>query len=100
MAKGGYQIIDFKGAVIGSTAITVPGAFEKATQGKAILFENVKQDASIPALSMFTYGLQAYEDGVYCLGVTMTSDGPAVVIVAITDEDAVTATTYAIAEAE
>ena len=50
---GGYAIIDFGGQTISTTAITVPGAYNACLSGKPLVFENVKFDPGIPAVSLF-----------------------------------------------
>lgn len=50
---GGYAIIDFDGQTLSTTAITVPGAYNACLSGKPLIFENVKFDGSLPAVSVF-----------------------------------------------
>ena len=50
---GGYAIIDFDGQAISTTAITVPGAYNACLTGKPLVFENIKFDPDLPAISIF-----------------------------------------------
>ena len=89
--KGGYQIIDFKGAdVMTEGGITVKGAFEKCSAGKAMLFENISLSALV-IKALFAYVI-AGEDN-YISPITF-SDGEAFYngIFTVTNEDVVTFT--------
>lgn len=94
MAIGGYQIIDFKGIDLGETAVTLPGAYGKATAGKPVLAENLNIGRAVPACFMTVspgddlVELTALVGGVYSASVY------------ITDEDAVTAAARELAEKE
>lgn len=53
--KGGYQVIDLKGADITTEGgVTVKGAFAKVKTGKVVIFENV---GGIGAKDVITYDI-------------------------------------------
>lgn len=82
---GGYQVIDFKGAELSGTPVTVKGAFKKAKSGKAILIENMT------GVSGFVYDVAVNETDVALLPIMLiVEETPTIGIIAITDEDACT----------
>lgn len=91
MAKGGYQVIDFGGAVINSTATTIPGAYKKASAGKTVLIENIRLVADTQPLSGFATPVLT-DDGYTLTVIAAGISGIQAVVVAIADDDDVTAT--------
>ena len=86
--KGGYQIIDLKGADLNTETPTVKGAYVKATAGKAILFENILS-GTVKIGGAFAYA-QVMEDGSVKIPFTISTDSAAVnAYISVSDEDVV-----------
>lgn len=94
MAKGGYQIIDFGGASLGETAVTIKGAYAKAGTGKALLLENFMIGES-NVLSAFGVALLSSDDYVITIPITGVYNA----VITIDDDDAVVAAVVELAEA-
>lgn len=90
MANGGYQVIDFGGAVLGTTAKTFAGAYKKASAGKAVLIENVKFNADMTPVSGFAAPILT-SDGYTLTVIASGLAGIQAVVITIADDDDVTA---------
>lgn len=91
--KGGYQIIDLKGADLNLGSATVKGAYVKATAGKAILFENMVLGA-VKIGGVFAYA-QIMEDGSVRIPFTISTDSAAVnAYISVSNEDVVALNSY------
>lgn len=49
---GGYALIDFGGQLVGTTPITIPGAYEQIKSGKPVVFQNVAFEESLPGVTV------------------------------------------------
>lgn len=91
--KGGYQIIDLKGADLNTDTPTVKGAYVKATAGKAILFENMLF-GTMKIGGAFAYA-QVMDDGSVMIPFVLSTDSAAVsAYISVSDEDVVALNFY------
>lgn len=96
--KGGYQVINFGGAILDTTPRTFKDAYKKASTGKAVLIEDVRFSAQMPTVSGFAPAIRT-NDGYLMTIIASGLAGIQAVTITVTSEDAVTAKFTNLAEA-
>lgn len=97
--KGGYQVINFGGAVLDTTPRTFKDAYKKASTGKAVLIEDVRFSSQMQTVSGFAPAILT-DDGYLMTIIATGLAGIQAVTITITSEDAVTAEFTNLAEAD
>ena len=98
--KGGYQVINFGGAVLDATPRTFKDAYKKASAGKAVLIEDVRFSTQMPTVSGFASAIRI-NDGSYVVTIIASgANGIQAVTITVTSEDVVTAEFKNLAEAD
>ena len=85
---GGYQIIDFGGKTLSSTAQTIKGIYRQASCGKPIIVRNFKVSTTLFSGSYICQRVASSSS--WTLYVPNTKSSSAAYAIVITDQDAVT----------